>query len=94
MGPGTKAPCNLFVILAPLLRLLPSELFLPGVRKTRGRVRGRGRCLPSFKRVLFFFLTLILNLKQYSFFFSFFFLKIDPTPRFTEGPLLVKDLWF
>ena len=82
MGPGTKAPCNLFVILVPLLRLLPSELFLPGVRKTRGRVRGRGRCLPSFKRVLFFFSNPNPKLKTVFFFFFFFFFKDRPHPAF------------
>ena len=42
---GIKTPCNLFVFLASLRRLPPSKVFLSGVRKTRGRDRGRGRGL-------------------------------------------------
>ena len=42
---GIKTPCNLFVFLASLRRLPPSKVFLSGVRKTRGRDRGRRRGL-------------------------------------------------
>ena len=42
---GIKTPCYLFVFLASLRRLPPSKVFLSGVRKTRGRDKGRGRGL-------------------------------------------------